>query len=339
MLLLLSVVIASSARAQDCFHCVSSGFTPDPTLGEEAWTIKKQVNEVNLWFTASVHGKFVGDLTKDDITIQDDGEIPAAILEFRPQHDLPLRVGLLVDTSGSIKDRFHFEQAAATGFLRDAIHEPQDFGFVMGFANHPELTQDLTNDTALLSSGIAALRPVGGTALFDAIAVASHKLASASEERFVAKVLVVLSDGDDNSSQIRLEDAINVAQHEGVVIYAINTNPPTSDYRLADSHRIGDNNMKRLAEQTGGRALRPESARVVAEAFSKVQQELRCRYAISYRPANFVADGHYRRIRIAARRQGKNLQVHARAGYFARLSSDPTPAPVESQLTWRQGPY
>jgi VWFA-related protein len=271
------------------------------------------VNEVNLWFTASVDGKFVADLTKDDITIRDEGEIPVAIVAFHSQHDLPLRVGLLVDTSGSVKERFRFQQAAATGFLREAIREPQDLAFVMGLANQPALTQDLTNDAALLSAGVAALKPVGGTALFDAVVVATRKLVKTSEERFIAKVLVVLSDGDDNSSKIRLDAAIAVAQKENIVIYTINTNPPTSDNRLADSHRVGDTNMKRLAEQTGGRALRPESARVVATAFAKVQEELRCRYAVSYRPRDFVADGRYRHIRIVARKQGKNLQVQTRS--------------------------
>src|SRR6201993_5155275 len=177
----LSVLTLSVAYGQECLSCSSFPSSADVATAGDFWIIKKQVNEVNLWFTASIHGKFIADLTKDDITIRDEGEIPAAIVAFHSQHDLPLRVGLLVDTSGSVKERFRFEQAAATGFLRDAIHEPQDFGFVMGFANQPALTQDLTNDTALLSAGIAALRPVGGTALFDAIAVASHKLASASE--------------------------------------------------------------------------------------------------------------------------------------------------------------
>ena len=282
--------------------------------------IKKQVNEVNLWFTASIHGKFIADLTKDDISIRDEGEIPTAIVAFHSQHDLPLRVGLLVDTSGSVKDRFRFEQSAATGFLREAIREPQDLAFVMGFANHLALTQDLTNDIGLLSTGVAALKTEGGTALFDAVVAATHKLVNTPQERFVAKVLVVLSDGDDNSSKTWLDAAINVAQRENVVIYTINTNPPTSDTGLADSHKVGDSNMKRLAEQTGGRAFRPESARVVGKAFAKVQQELRCRYAVSYRPPDFVDDGRYRRIRIVARKQGKNLQVHTRSGYYARSS-------------------
>jgi VWFA-related protein len=319
--LALSVLILRIAYGQECLSCSSFPSSADLAKAGDFWVIKKQVNEVNLWFTASIHGKFIADLSKDDITIRDEGEIPSAIVAFHSQHDLPLRAGLLVDTSGSVQDRFRFEQAAATGFLREAIREPQDLGFVMGFANHPFLTQDLTNDTALLSAGVAALKPVGGTALFDAVVVATHKLVDTSEERFVAKALVVLSDGDDNSSKTRLDAAIAVAQQENVVIYTINTNPPTSDNRLADSHRVGDTNMKRLAEQTGGRALRPESARAVGAAFSKVQQELRCRYALSYRPPDFVADGRYRRIRISARKQGKNLQVHTRSGYYARRSA------------------
>ena len=319
--LTLSVLIPRVAYGQECLSCSSFPSSADVATAGDFWIIKKQVNEVNLWFTASIHGKFIADLTKDDITIRDEGEIPAAIVAFHSQHDLPLRVGLLVDTSGSVKERFRFEQAAAKGFLQEAIREPQDLGFVMGFANHPALTQDLTNDTALLSAGVAALKPVGGTALFDAVVVATHKLVNTSEERFVAKVLIVLSDGDDNSSKIRLDAAIAVAQQENVVIYTINTNPPTSDTGLADSHRVGDTNMKRLAERTGGRAFRPESARVVAKAFAKVHQELRCRYAVSYRPPDFADDGRYRRISIVARKQGKNLQVHTRTGYYARSSA------------------
>jgi Ca-activated chloride channel homolog len=317
----LSVLILSVAYGQECLSCSSFPSSADVATAGDFWVIKKHVNEVNLWFTASTHGKFIADLTKDDITIRDEGEIPTAIVAFHSQHDLPLRVGLLVDTSGSVKERFRFEQAAATGFLREAIREPQDLAFVMGFANHPALTQDLTNDAALLSAGVAALKPVGGTALFDAVVVAAQKLVTTSEEPFVAKVLVVLSDGDDNGSKIRLDAAIAIAQQENVVIYTINTNPPTSDTWLADSHKVGDTNMKRLAEQTGGRAFRPESARVVAKAFAKVQRELRCRYAVSYRPPDFVADGRYRRIKIVAHKRGKNLQVHTRSGYYARSSA------------------
>jgi VWFA-related protein len=312
----LSVLTLSVAYGQECLSCSSFPSSADVATAGNLWIIKKQVNEVNLWFTASIHGKFISDLTKDDVTIRDEGKVPA-ILAFHSQHDLPLRVGLLVDTSGSVKQRFRFEQSAAAGFLREAIREPEDLGFVMGFANHPALTQDLTNDTVLLSAGVAALRPEGGTALFDAVVDATHKLVNTSDKRFSAKLLVVLSDGDDNSSKIGLDDAITVAQQENVVIYTINTNPPTSDTGLADSHKVGDTNMKRLAERTGGSAFRPESARVVAKAFAKVQQELRCRYAVSYRPPDFVADGRYRRIRIVAHKQGKNLQVHARTGYYA----------------------
>ena len=316
----LSVLILSVAYGQECLSCSSFPRSADVATAGDFWVIKKHVNEVNLWFTASTHGKFIADLTKDDITIRDEGEVPA-ILAFHSQHDLPLRVGLLVDTSGSVKERFRFEQAAAKGFLREVIREPQDLGFVMGFANHPALTQDLTNDSASLSAGVAALRPEGGTALFDAVVVATHKLVNTSDERFLAKVLVVLSDGDDNSSKIGLDDAIAVAQQENVVIYTINTNPPTSDTGLADSHKVGNTNMKRFAERTGGSAFRPESARVVAKAFAKVQQELRCRYTVSYRPPDFVDDGRYRRIKIVAHKRGKSLQVHTRSGYFARSSA------------------
>jgi len=287
-------------------------------VAEEAWAIRKQVNEVSVLFTASVKGKIVTDLTKDDVVIRDDGQAPAAILEFHSQHDLPLRVGLLVDTSGSVHDRMRFEQAAARTFLQEVIQGQGDLGFVMGFANLITLTQDLTGDTMKLSSSVTALRAEGGTALFDAIAAACAKLRSHAEDQVVAKVLVVLSDGDDDDSRIKLDDAIDAAQQAEVAIYTIGTYRRASDVYESDSHKAGRANLKALAERTGGLFLRPDSVGDVRNAFAKVQEKLRCRYAISYRPANFVPDGHYRRIQVVVHKPGKKTEVHARQGYYAR---------------------
>ena len=322
-----SLLLLPSAHGQDCPGCASLVRSAEPAV-EDAWVIKKQVNEVSVFFTASAKGKVIVDLTKEDVSIRDDEQEPAAILEFHSQYDLPLRVGLLVDTSESIHARMRFEQAAAQTFLRDVIQGRGDIGFVMGFANTTTVSQDLTGDASKLSSGVVALSARGGTALFDAIVVACAKLLSHAEDHVVAKILVVLSDGDDNSSRITLDEAIDAAQQAGVAIYTINTNPRARDAHEFDWYSKGKANLKALAERTGGRALHPECVGDVRKAFATVQQELRCRYALSYRPANFVPDGHYRRIRIVARKPGKKIQVRAREGYYAKLPS--------SALAWNK---
>lgn len=316
----LALVLLARAYGQDCPGCPLRVTSAELAVND-AWVIRKQVNEVNVFFTASAKGKAIADLTKEDIIIRDDDQAPAAILDFHSQYDLPLRLGLLVDTSESIHPRMRFEHEAAKAFLREVIQGEGDLGFVMGFANTVTVSQDLTGAATKLSSGVAALRIEGGTALFDAIAAACAKLLNRAEDQAVAKILVVLSDGDDNSSRITLDEAIDTAQQAGVAIYTINTNPRPRDAQEFDWYSKGKANLKALAERTGGRALRPECVGDVRKAFTKVQQELRCRYALSYRPANFVPDGHYRRILIVAQKPGRKIKVHARQGYFAKLPS------------------
>jgi len=318
-------LLLQCAYSQDCPGCPLR--VPSTELAvHDAWVIRKQVNEVNVFFTAFDKGKVVADLTKEDVTILDDGQSPAAILEFHSQYDLPLRLGLLVDTSESIHDRIRFEQEAAKTFLRDVIQAKGDFGFVMGFANATTITQDLTSDGAKLSSGVGALRVQGGTALFDAIAAACSKLLNHAEDQVVAKILVVLSDGDNNSGRVTLDEAVETAQQAGVAIYTINTTPLSRDAQEIDRYSKGQANLKALANRTGGRALRPGCVEDVRKAFAKVQQELRCRYALSYRPANFVPDGHYRRIKIVVQKPGRKMKVRAREGYFAN--------PPSAALAW-----
>jgi Ca-activated chloride channel homolog len=191
----------------------------------------------------------------------------------------------------------------------------------MGFANSTTITQDLTSDGTKLSSGVDALRVQGGTALFDAIAAACSKLLNHAEDQVVAKILIVLSDGDDNSGRVTLDEAVETAQQTGVAIYTINTTALSRNAQEFDRYSKGQANLKALANRTGGRALRPGCVADVRKAFAKVQQELRCRYALSYRPANFVPDGHYRRIKIAVQKPGRKIKVRAREGYFANLPS------------------
>ena len=321
------------AHAQSCAQCSMSAGVDAPASASE-WTFSTQVNEVHVVFLAVHGGKAVTGLSQNDISIHDDGKPPAAILGFRTEHELPLRVAMVIDTSSSVTSRFRFEQTAASLFLRQALQQENDLAFVMGFDNHPRLTQDFTHDGNLLSDGVDQLHPDGGTALYDAVRTACQKLQRRPEQEMVARVLVVLSDGQNNSGDVSLEGAIDAAQRAEVAIYAISTNYPTSLTERDVSADLGNKNLHRLAEQTGGRVLMPPCPKAVSQAFTKIGEELRSRYAISYRPADFAADGHYRKIKIEAQKTGEKVQIRARKGYYASLASESgSQSEAEADLT------
>jgi len=276
-------------------------------------TIKAQVREVNVIFTVTdKHGRFKKDLRQQDLQILDDGKAPEQIRDFRAETDLPLRVGLLVDASNSIRDRFKFEQEAATEFLNSIVRPQQDLAFVIGFDSTPEVTQDFTSNGEKLSNGIRMLRPGGGTALFDAVYYACRdKLAKQKDHTTVRRAIILLSDGDDNQSHSTLSEAIEMAQRAEVIVYTISTSTSNTEDR-------GDKVLKKLAENTGGRAFSPFKIQDVSDAFREIQDELRSQYAVAYKPADFRADGHFRPIQITAE-NNKKLFVRARRGYYAPM--------------------
>ncbi len=278
--------------------------------GEPLQTIKKVVNEVPVIFTVTdKHGRFVKNLTKNDFKVVDDHKPAASIVSFSSETDLPLRVGLLVDASNSVRDRFRFEQEAAIEFLNQIIRPRSDRGFVIGFDTTAEVTQDFTDSAELLSRGVRMLRPGGGTALYDALYYACRdKLMKARTTGPVRRAVILLSDGEDNQSRVTREEAIEMAQRAEVIVYAISTN--VSGVKLR-----GDKVLERLAEATGGRAFFPFKIQDVANAFSEIQDELRSQYLLAYKPADFQADGRYRTIDIVV--DNKGLKVRARKGYFA----------------------
>jgi len=177
-------------------------------------TLHSRVNEVNVLFIATdKHGKFVRDLSQSDFSILDDHKPPQAILNFRRETDLPLHLGLLIDVSGSVDSRFDFEQSAATSFLEHTVRAHFDKAFVMGFNSHTQLAQDFTDNTAVLSKGIHSLHNGGGTALYDAVYRAcKDKLLKDRPERPVRKAIIVVSDGEDNQSEVTKSQAIEMAQ-------------------------------------------------------------------------------------------------------------------------------
>jgi len=279
---------------------------PDDTLT----VIRKRVDEVNVVFTVTdKRDHFVKDLTQSDFRVVDDNK-PANIEYFSHETNLPLRVGLLIDASNSVRDRFKFEQEAAIEFLNQIIRPRYDKAFVIGFDTTPEVTQDFTDSTEQLSHGVRMLRAGGGTAMYDAIYFACRdKLLGVDKGQIATRrAIILLSDGEDNQSRVSREEAVEMAQRAEVIIYAISTN--TSGIKLR-----GDKVLEYFAEQTGGKAFFPFKIEDVANAFTEISDELRSQYAISYKPADFVADGKYRKIEILA--ENKRYHVRARKGYYA----------------------
>jgi Ca-activated chloride channel family protein len=185
----------------------------------------------------------------------------------------------------------------------------------------PAIYGDAVADLDLLSQGVERLTIGGGTALYDAVRTSCQKLLHGPEQEVVARVLVVLSDGQNNAGEISLDGAIDAAQEAEVTIYAISTNYPRTTIMEDMGAAEGNSNLRQLAGQTGGRVLFPSKPQDVAKAFVKISEELRSRYNVSYKPADFMPDGRYRKIKIEARTSGGKLEVRARKGYRARLAS------------------
>lgn len=277
---------------------------------DQITTIVKNVNEVGVFFTVTdKHGHYVKNLKKDDIRILDDDKPPQQVRSFQSQTDLPLRLGLLIDESNSIRERFQFEQQAATEFLNQVIRRGSDKAFVLGFDTTADLAQDFTDDTSALAKAVRSFRPGGGTALFDAVYFACRdKLMKPPGNGPVRKAIILLTDGEDNQSRVSREEAIEMAQRAEVIVYVISTN-------ISGMTSHGDEVLKRMAEATGGRAFFPFKFDDIASHFSDIEDELRSQYALFYQPADFVANGQYRTIAVIA--DNKKYHVRAKRGYFA----------------------
>lgn len=280
-------------------------------LPTAAGKIVARTNEVGVIFTVTdKHGKFIKDLKQSAFKILDDNKPPREITNFEAETNLPLRVGLLIDASTSIRERFLFEQQAATRFLQQVIRPQTDQAFVLAFDEVPEVTQDFTNDLDKLTRGVKAIRPGGGTALWDAIYYACRdKLMKLHDQTPVRRVIVLVSDGDDNQSRVLRQEAIDMAERAGTIIYCISTN-------FSNIKDDSDKNLKLLAENTGGQAFFPFHMSDLETNFNDIQGELRSQYSVSYKPEDFSPNGKYRAIEIEVA-DNKKLRVRARKGYFA----------------------
>ena len=300
---------ASSEDPVAARNNADSGGVPK-TSGDEAF--RTTVNEVPVVFTVTdKHNHYVRDLNKSDFKVIDDGRPVIQIRSFRRETELPLRVGLLIDSSASVRGRFKFEQEAAIEFMNQTIRPRFDEAFVLGFDSSLEVTQEFTGDTERLSKGIRSLRPGNSTRLYDAIYYACReRLLDRTETRSVRKAIVLITDGEDNSSRSTREEAIDMALRANVIVYTISTNFPG----YAESGKY-DKILQRIADATGGRWFEPFQVTDVANAFAQIQADLRSQYALAYHPEDFKHDGWYRTIEILAEHKG--LKVHSRHGYYA----------------------
>jgi VWFA-related protein len=301
---------------RDCGNALLNPNSDSSTLARSfaGPVFRSSVDEVSIVFTATDNGRSVTNLTTSDIGLRDDMKAPSAILNFRSESELPLRLGLVIDSSNSVKERLKFEQAAAVKFLQKVVTNKNDLAFVVGVNNSVLMVQDFTSDQTLTSHAINELAASGGTALWDAVGFAADKLKGRPETQPVARVLVVISDGEDNSSSATLREAIASALRDEVAVYTVSTRELTNDEETA---MLGDRALKTFSELTGGATYQPGSVSHLDKTFSELQEVIRSRYLVSYKPAGFQRDGRYRTIDITAAKDGHKLRVYARRGYYA----------------------
>jgi len=313
---------------------------PQPPPPQEPVKVENKitttVNLVDVLFTVlDRRNKLVPTLDKPDFRILDDNT-QQEIRYFSKQSDLPLRIGMLVDTSNSIRDRIKFEQDAADNFLFSVLRRGKDEAFVMTFDDEPQVIQVFTGDTGLLRDKIDRTRAGGGTAVYDAIYQAcvqelSHPPRPPGDQPdVVRRVMILISDGEDNLSTHTRAEAIEMAQRTSVVIYTISTSTqwvtlddPSKErsgnrkYHLTE----GDKILQAVAEETGGRAFYPYHVDDLDQSFQDIGDELRNQYSVAYNPTNHSLDGRYHKIRIETP-DHKGYQIRARRGYFARSNAD-----------------
>lgn len=292
--------------------------------------VKQRVAEVDMLLSVvNRKQKFIVDLEQKDFRLLEDNH-EQEIKFFSRQIDLPLRLGLLMDTSNSIRPRLQFEKEAATNFVSNTLRKDRDQMFIMTFDSTPEVVMNYTNDAEKLRNTIDAQHAGGGTALYDAMMKASDMLANAPPPKSgapeVHRVLVIISDGDDNLSSHTKSDVIDALGRAGVEVYTISTsiewitpeesNDPSKKFDRKWGYTDGDLILQQFAQETGGRPFFPYHVDDVLQDFEDIGVELRSQYLVGYVPANGLTDGKFRKVKIEIPGH-KELEVRSRKGYYA----------------------
>ena len=307
---LLAVVLALAVSSMDGYQSQTRFLDNKQDKAETGSdNLVVHVDLVNVLFTVTDRrSKLVTDLEEQNLKIFEDNKLQM-ITNFTRETDLPLTIAMLIDTSTSIRDRFKFEQEAAISFLFNTLRPKKDKALLITFDSAIELAQDYTDNPEVLSKAIRQVQPGGGTKMFDAVFLACQEKLKAETGR---KILIVISDGDDNLSLKSLNGTLEMAQKSDVTIYTISTNS-SGFYGIAAPK--ADKVLKQLAEDTGGRAFFPFKAEDLSKSFQHISAELRSQYSLAYRSSNPARDGSFRSIKIETDR--KNLIVKSRKGYYA----------------------
>ncbi len=267
--------------------------------------IRVEVERVNVFVTVTDRqGRFVTDLSQDRFIVYEDG-IPQEITNFSRESDLPLQIGLLIDTSSSVRLKLDFEKRAAINFIRSVMRR-RDQALLVDFDRGTSLVQDFTDRPSEIERGIESLRAGGGTAMWDALYLVARDKMTGRDAR---KTIVIVSDGEDLHSRLSFEETLKMIQTSEVTVYAIGT----SRFGAGSSKR-GEDNLRELCDLTGGSAFFPYSAEKLDDAFDQINLELRSQYTLTYRPRDLVPDGRFRRIEVRLV-DGKAYQVRHRKGY------------------------
>jgi len=272
------------------------------------YSLRRDVHEVRLQFTvADEQGRPISDLSSGEVHIFDNREPVERFSAFERDENLPLEIGLLIDTSDSVKPVLQEEKAAATRFLERVLRPQTDSAFVMGFAGEIKVWQPPTSDRRALFDAITRLQEPGwGTLFYDALYSACDTQLSAKDGRLAHRALVVLSDGDDTQSFHDLRDVLTIALRSGVQVYALTI-------RTGKGTGRGDVVLQRIAQATGGRVYFARSSKEFDDIFGQIEQDLRSQYYVSFPPQQATPGFHSLRVEV---RPPQKLEVHSRQGYF-----------------------
>jgi len=293
-------------------------------------TIKVDVDVVNILFNVrDKHSGLIGNLTKDDFTIFEDGK-QQEIKYFNRETDLPLTIGLLIDVSASQMNLIDIEKNAADQFFNNVIR-PKDLAFLISFGADAELLQDYSSSPRLLRKGLEGLQvnsDVGGlqpgpvptasqprgTIMYDAVYLAAHDQLKGQVGR---KVLVLITDGEDQGSRYTIKQAIEAAQKADALIYSF-FYVDRQFYSRGRGIMFGGGNagaLRQMSDDTGGHVFQIDRKMTLQNAFDELNSEMRSQYALAYIPSNPAKDGSFRKIEI--RTGNKDWKVQARKGYYA----------------------
>jgi VWFA-related protein len=318
-----------------CLLALTTALMPALLVGQEPPPIQVDVNLINILFSVrDKRGGLVGNLNKDDFTLFENTK-QQEIKNFTKETDLPLTIGLLIDVSASQGNLIGIEQNAASQFFGQVLR-PKDLAFLISFGSECDLLQDYTNSPKLLRAGLDGLKvnsSVGGlhpgpvptvyqprgTILYDAVYLAASDQLRGQVGR---KVLVLITDGEDQGSRYKIQQAIEAAQKADAIIYGFYY-VDRSFYSQGGFSFGGtsDSYLKRMAEETGGRVFHIDHKHTLMDAFRDLQEEMRSQYSVAYSSTNPESDGTFRHIEI--RTSNRDLKVQARKGYYATRAAKP----------------